>query len=782
MKKIIEPLLISVLFTFLTAVYLFPLFQGLILLPLDLLISNYAPWSSPNVILLKNPYMQDSVVQLFPWRHLVFESLTHGILPLWNPYQQLGAPFMANMKPLVFYPFNLFFVFGEIPAWHMLLAGQITLSMLFGYLLARDFKLSVLPSILVAVSFSLNSFMIGLLEFGSDAHTMVWWPLILLLGKRFLDTTHRKYLFFLGISIALGILGGQLQYMGYFMFFFAAFVLYYGFQTKTKRVTFVLLALCIVLGLGLTSLQMIPSVELFSYSHRGLLTQAQQHELFTSGLLGPQKLFRLFAPDFFGNPVTRDSANGYIEGSGYFGIISFFFAVFAMIFARKNVLVRFLSITFIITLLLSLQGIGELLLFLRIPLITSGNGGRIFTLVLFSGALLAGFGLTEFMAIKKRKKQLLSIAVFGIVFLFTIGFSFLTKILPSVEVLIRSLKFAFIILGLFGIAVIVYTTLLPRFKKYSKKLQLGFLIFVVFLSFFDLFRLGYRFLTFSNEKFLYPSISTTVFVKNASKNTLGRVYGLTEPEVGTYLGVYTIETYNPLYLLRTVELIQSLQKLPSHALSADNKYFLTSTEDSLKYTLDVLGTEFIVISKDENPATKYFNSSIYQPQLIRIYTGKKYSVFKNVTSYPRFGVYYDYSVVQDDKKMLEMIANRKTDLRKTVLLEEKLPVKLEAGTGSAKLTASTINDQTFTVTTDKPALFYISDAWYPDWKVTVNGKETKLYRANYALRAVLVPQGTSQISFSYIPQSFITGILASSVSLIALLLIAFLPRRKNKKR
>src|ERR1041385_1090888 len=106
MRKLFEIFVISFLFLCLTVVYLFPLLQSLILLPLDLLISNYSPWYLPNTILLKNPYMQDSIIQLFPWRHLVYQSLTQGIIPFWNPYQQLGLPFMATIKPLVFYPFT----------------------------------------------------------------------------------------------------------------------------------------------------------------------------------------------------------------------------------------------------------------------------------------------------------------------------------------------------------------------------------------------------------------------------------------------------------------------------------------------------------------------------------------------------------------------------------------------------------------------------------------------------------------------------------------------------
>src|SRR5258708_2997374 len=94
-------------FLFLTLIYLFPLTKGLMLLPLDLLVSNYSPWNLTGQILLKNPYMQDSIIQLYPWKHLVLESLRNGIIPFWNPYQLMGMPFMASMKPMVFYPLNI---------------------------------------------------------------------------------------------------------------------------------------------------------------------------------------------------------------------------------------------------------------------------------------------------------------------------------------------------------------------------------------------------------------------------------------------------------------------------------------------------------------------------------------------------------------------------------------------------------------------------------------------------------------------------------------------------
>ena len=763
-----------------TSVYLFPLFQGLILLPLDLLISQYAPWASPYTILLKNPYMQDSVVQLFPWRHFVFESLTSGMIPLWNPYQFLGGPFMASIKPLVFYPLNIFFVFGEIPAWHLLLGGQIFLSLLFAYLLARDFKFSVLVSIFVACAFSFNSFMIALLEFGSDAHTMVWWPLILLFGKRYLDTTNRKHLFFLGISIALSFLGGQLQYLGYFLISFAFFLLFYGLFLKRKLQHFLFLFVSIVLGFGLIGLQLLPSIELFSYSHRGLLTQAQQQEVFQSGLLAPQHLFRLFAPDFFGNPVSRDESIGYIEGSGYFGVIALFFAMFAIVFSRRQFIVKLFAGLFIGSLLLSLRGIGEILSLLHVPIITSGDGGRIFTIVLFFGAFLAGFGLQEFLQMKERKKQLLSMISFVLLFGIIVTVSFLMHLFASVEALVRSLKFAVLIIGAFGASTIIYLFLLQR-KKYARFIQVGFLLVIICLSFFDFFRFGYRFLTFSNEKFLYPEIPVTRYLHDATASTLGRVYGLTEPELGTYVGLQTIEVYNPLFLLRTGELLQSLQQLPPHELSSGNKYFLSTKKEVLKYSLDVLGVEYIVVSKDVNPALSYFDDTRVQSALTKVYGDEQFAVYRNGTSYPRFALLYEYEVVSDEKTVLKKIADRDGDLRKMVYLEKALPLTLTPGSGSAQLTSWTPNTLAFSVQTDKPALLYLSDAWYPGWKATVNDTPAEIYRANYALRAVVVPEGNSSLQFVYEPDSFRYGLIVSGVSALLLLFFAFFSKRSGHK-
>src|SRR5512135_3749441 len=43
-------------------------------------------------------------LQFMPWRWYVWEMLQQGMLPLWNPFNGMGAPLMANYQLALFYP------------------------------------------------------------------------------------------------------------------------------------------------------------------------------------------------------------------------------------------------------------------------------------------------------------------------------------------------------------------------------------------------------------------------------------------------------------------------------------------------------------------------------------------------------------------------------------------------------------------------------------------------------------------------------------------------------
>ncbi|MFZ5845675.1 MAG: YfhO family protein [Patescibacteria group bacterium] len=82
------------------------------------------------------------------------------------------------------------------------------------------------------------------------------------------------------------------------------------------------------------------------------------------------------------------------------------------------------------------------------------------------------------------------------------------------------------------------------------------------------------------------------------------------------------------------------------------------------------------------------------------------------------------------------------------------------------------------------AILVVTDTDYPGWKATIDGKPSKIYRANYALRSVVVPAGSHTVRFSYAPFSLKLGIaisLASAV-LTLILVLAKYPQPDSNRR
>jgi hypothetical protein len=82
------------------------------------------------------------------------------------------------------------------------------------------------------------------------------------------------------------------------------------------------------------------------------------------------------------------------------------------------------------------------------------------------------------------------------------------------------------------------------------------------------------------------------------------------------------------------------------------------------------------------------------------------------------------------------------------------------------------------VGTATDGLLVLADPWYPQWRVTVDGKPAKLLRVDHTLRGVRVPAGTHQVVFTYQDRALWLGAGLTAVTCLGLAAVWVLRRRR----
>ncbi|HPS82920.1 MAG TPA: hypothetical protein PLA88_01295, partial [Bacteroidales bacterium] len=81
------------------------------------------------------------------------------------------------------------------------------------------------------------------------------------------------------------------------------------------------------------------------------------------------------------------------------------------------------------------------------------------------------------------------------------------------------------------------------------------------------------------------------------------------------------------------------------------------------------------------------------------------------------------------------------------------------------------NVVTYTSKAASPQLAVFSEIWYPEWELYIDGQKTDLIRANYVLRAAVIPAGEHKVEMKIYPKTFISSTKVSMASSIILLLL-----------
>ncbi len=99
--------------------------------------------------------------------------------------------------------------------------------------------------------------------------------------------------------------------------------------------------------------------------------------------------------------------------------------------------------------------------------------------------------------------------------------------------------------------------------------------------------------------------------------------------------------------------------------------------------------------------------------------------------------------------------------------------------GNVEFTSERNNRLQLVVKTTKDSVLVLNDTYYPGWKAFVDGKETKIYRADYTFRAVLLSAGKHKVEFVYDPLSFRLGAGVTLFGIIGCIVIGLSTRRRR---
>ena len=105
-----------------------------------------------------------------------------------------------------------------------------------------------------------------------------------------------------------------------------------------------------------------------------------------------------------------------------------------------------------------------------------------------------------------------------------------------------------------------------------------------------------------------------------------------------------------------------------------------------------------------------------------------------------------------------------------------------------EMTSYAPNELHYKYTSDAERMAVFSEIYYPNgWHATVDGQPLELLRADWALRAALLPAGEHEVVMTFLPDSYRIGARVSAIASIALLVllalsIGLLIVGKNKKR
>lgn len=317
-----------------------------------------------------NHLVSDLVLQNMQWKAFIRDSIDQREVPLWNPHQFSGIPFMAAGQQSTLYPLSLiYYVMPLTAAYGWFTVINLWLAGVFMYLLLRGLGAGRFGGVVAGITYQLCGFLIASAVFPMIVGAAVWMPLILLMIEFIIQQkplfgrpSSLPWMAIGAVAVACNIFAGHVELTIYSLliagFYGGARVLWQVWGDRENylpplKSTGWMLAM-VLLGFGLGALQFIPLFEVANNNWR-----SERSDL--SEVLGyahaPRDVLQFVMPNFYGSPAdhsyfdiftldetpvtvnmagntithTEWGIKNYVEGALYLGILPLILAIFGVL-------------------------------------------------------------------------------------------------------------------------------------------------------------------------------------------------------------------------------------------------------------------------------------------------------------------------------------------------------------------------------------------------------------------------------------------------------------------
>ncbi len=698
-----------------------------------------------------------------------FQRMAQGEIPLWNPYNNGGLPFIADTQAAVFYPPRLLTIALSILAggWRynalqLEAVFHVLLYSLLMYLFVRRLTLgqsgSVYGAFIAAIIAAYGGFISGYAPLQlAILEALVWLPLALtgILEATRAEKIGWRCIALSGVALGLSWLAGHPQTSWFMTYLLIAWLAYCIYQQpnlpnqnifRTRWRFFLLGGLLLgAVTFGITAVTLLPGIEYL------LLTARTDLGFDAKGNGFP---FQDVLQFIFPGSVS-------VFSPLYVGIPALILAFIAIHQRLKSAI--FWLIVFIVGLLHSFGANSAFFytLYNLLPGLRFFRGQeRAALLVANSLAILAGMGAAyfvtwqtthEFRAVRRFMWSLLLITG-GLAMLIVVGW--LGNVGDKFGQIVGNAIFSTAILGATFFLIATYL----RKPKATWALAL-----IAILIIFELFSINMdadsNYESLPAEKQLSMTPPPLLQPVLDDKTLPFRVDGFrgVQDNYASLYGVMDIRGISPLFLTSAQRIIyQDYSHNPLAWELFAVKYVFSERE-----TFST-PTRIVAEGTDRDGAVKLHQLKNPRPFALLLYRA---------------------DIVDSDEFARALLADPRYDPRQSVILHETPAIVLpDSPPENTSAIVTDYQPETFTVQINTPenAIVSLAHVDYPGWAATLDGTPTKIMRAYGGLTAVVVPAGEHTLTLVYNPLSYRVGAVLSLVAwgFVAILALSSILRRR----